>query len=122
MRKRQGRTDNLFVFDDGQGSGYCGCEDCLTLSVGTMLWHWRLRPKRAIHYSQVCKACTTSTDPQENVANARMQGRVRRMTAPPSADLKARPSRAGWVPSASRCVQVLNCSYFNLLKWCWETV
>eukprot|EP00961_Rhodomonas_salina_P246954 3336580-Rhodomonas_salina.1 len=94
MRKRQGRTDNLFVFDDGPGSDYGGCDDCLALSVGTMLWHWRLQPKRAIHYSQVCKACTTSTDQQENVANARMRGRVCRMTAPPSADLKARPSRA----------------------------
>eukprot|EP00961_Rhodomonas_salina_P086537 1163377-Rhodomonas_salina.1 len=96
MRKRQRRTDNLFVFDDGPGSDCGGCDDCLALSVGTMLWHWRLRrrPKRVIHYRQVCKACATSTDLQENVANARMRGRVHRMTAPPSADLKARPSRA----------------------------
>eukprot|EP00961_Rhodomonas_salina_P206897 2793173-Rhodomonas_salina.1 len=63
-----------------------------------MMWHWRLRPKRVIHCRQVCKACTTSTDPQENVANTLMLGRVRRMTAQPGADLKARPSRAGWVP------------------------
>eukprot|EP00961_Rhodomonas_salina_P113664 1528972-Rhodomonas_salina.2 len=37
-----------------------------------------------------------------------------------AADLKARPSRPGWVPAASRYVQALNGAYFNLLKWCWE--
>eukprot|EP00961_Rhodomonas_salina_P239232 3231999-Rhodomonas_salina.1 len=52
MRKRQGRTDNLFVFDDGPGSDYGGCDDCLALSVGTVMWHWRLRPKRAVHRRQ----------------------------------------------------------------------
>eukprot|EP00961_Rhodomonas_salina_P268636 3630520-Rhodomonas_salina.1 len=87
-----------------------------------MEMHWRQRPRRAYDSRQVCSACTTSTDPTENVINACMRGQAHWLKAQPDANLKACPSRPRWVPSASRYVQVLNWAYFNPLKWCWEVV
>eukprot|EP00961_Rhodomonas_salina_P292399 3932908-Rhodomonas_salina.1 len=36
MRKKQQRKDHLFVFDDGPGSDYGGCDDCLDESLMAM--------------------------------------------------------------------------------------
>eukprot|EP00961_Rhodomonas_salina_P121464 1634883-Rhodomonas_salina.1 len=57
---------------------------------------WKEESKCACYFRSVCQFCTTSPDPQVNVANARMRGQARRLKAPSDANFKARPSRTGW--------------------------